>query len=78
MGSINRALIGTLTGAFAIAFAPSEAAAHGQQHFGTLSTEQVECGSLCTAGPLTGGLAGQLEFTRRARSWGRTMGSGTW
>jgi len=30
---------------------------------GTLTTEQVPCDSLCTAGPLTGGLAGTLEFT---------------
>jgi hypothetical protein len=63
MGSIKRSLIGMLTGTLAMVSAPSEAAAHGQHLFGSLSTEQVECESLCTAGPLTGGLAGQLEFT---------------
>lgn len=30
---------------------------------GGLTTVQVECDSLCTQGVLTGGLAGQLDFT---------------
>jgi hypothetical protein len=30
--------------------------------FGGLTTEQVACDTLCTEGPLTGGLAGKLEF----------------
>lgn len=43
----------------------SEAEAHGsiETLHGGLTTEQVPCDSLCTAGPLTGGLAGELEFT---------------
>ncbi len=42
---------------------PQSADAHRSKLVGTLSTHQVECDSLCTAGPLTGGLAGGLEFT---------------
>jgi len=31
--------------------------------FGGLTTHQVACSSLCTEGPLTGGLEGTLDFT---------------
>ncbi|MFZ5889538.1 MAG: hypothetical protein ACOY0T_00570 [Myxococcota bacterium] len=31
--------------------------------FGTLTTHQVECATLCTEGTLTGGLSGTLQFT---------------
>ncbi len=34
-----------------------------QRLFGQLTTVQVPCDTLCTTGPLTGGLAGQLDFT---------------
>jgi hypothetical protein len=30
---------------------------------GNLTTEQVECATLCTEGPLTGDIKGKLEFT---------------
>ncbi len=49
--------------ALALLFAPGEASARHSKLKGGLTTEQVECDGLCTAGPLTGGLAGQLEFT---------------
>jgi hypothetical protein len=43
----------------------TDADAHGRFRTlkGGLTTVQVECASLCTEGPLTGGLAGKLEFT---------------
>jgi hypothetical protein len=43
----------------------TDADAHGRVRTlrGGLTTVQVNCASLCTEGPLTGGLAGKLEFT---------------
>lgn len=42
---------------------PVEAHSRGSWFSGGLTTEQVPCDSLCTQGPLTGGLAGTLDFT---------------
>lgn len=42
----------------------AEAHRHGPLELhGRLLTEQVDCDSLCTQGPLSGGLAGTLHFT---------------
>jgi len=43
---------------------PATADAHGLPPVitGGLTTHQVDCGTLCTQGVLTGGLAGQLDF----------------
>ena len=44
--------------------AGANAHGHGPYVFkGGLTTHQVECASLCTAGTLTGDIRGQLEFT---------------
>lgn len=66
MGTRTHWLKGALLGAgFATVLSASPVEAHSNFSAltGGLTTEQVPCDSLCTAGPLTGGLAGQLEFT---------------
>ena len=56
--------------AFLLAGGISLCAATAEAHFpkdltlfGGLTTHQVACASLCTEGPLTGGLPGTLDFT---------------
>jgi hypothetical protein len=49
-----------------ISLCSSQAQAHFPKDltlFGGLTTHQVACSSLCTEGPLTGGLPGTLDFT---------------
>ena len=44
--------------------ATSPADAHSYEfHTGKLTTHQVPCPTLCTTGPLTGGLAGTMDWT---------------
>jgi hypothetical protein len=64
MSPIIRSWIAMLLGVVALVMAPAQADARGKKHlFGTLSTEAVACDTFCTEGPLTGGLAGTLEWT---------------
>jgi hypothetical protein len=60
-------IIALVTGLFVLFLDPLQAAARGKgkisKLFGSLTTHQVECQTLCTAGELTGGFSGTLEFT---------------
>ncbi len=61
----NKSSLATI-GALAIATTvgvTSSADAHLRPLKGTLTTNAVPCDTLCTEGPLTGDLAGKLEFT---------------
>jgi len=58
--------VGALLLAGGVLLSASSAAAHFPKDltlFGGLTTHQVTCSSLCTEGPLTGGLPGTLDFT---------------
>lgn len=60
-------IVALITGLLVLVLGPLDAAARGKHRvkklFGSLTTHQVECQTLCTEGELTGGLAGTLEFT---------------
>lgn len=56
------AVLGTSCILGVVGLVPS-ADACSQYLMGTLTTSAVPCETLCTAGPLTGGLAGTFEFT---------------
>lgn len=63
---VRRSLWAMLVGVVVLLFGPSPVEAHWKKKkvlFGGLTTEQVECETMCTEGPLTGGLAGTLEWT---------------
>lgn len=64
--TVRAAILSLVFGLCSLLMAPSQAQAHGSSElnlFGGLTTEQVPCDTLCTQGPLTGGLEGFLEFT---------------
>lgn len=66
MIQVQKSLWAVLLGLVVLLLSPNDVEAHRlkkQTLFGGLTTEQVECDTLCTTGPLTGGLAGQLDFT---------------
>ncbi len=63
MTRIQRWVSTLLMGMALVVLSPSQAEAFGNKYRGGLTTEQVACDTLCTAGPLTGGLEGLLEFT---------------
>jgi hypothetical protein len=57
-------VVSLVAGVLATGLGSADASAHGRasRFAGGLTTEQVECDTFCTEGPLTGGLAGTLEW----------------
>ena len=57
-----RSILVLMTTTFVLTGTPKRAVAESPVLFGSLTTHQVACATLCTQGVMTGGLAGQLDF----------------
>lgn len=58
----RRTMIGLVATGFALWSASADAQTCMKTYMGGFTSSQVECDTLCTGGPLTGGLAGRLSW----------------